>query len=582
MGNRASESPLSPFEQLIQKYLDGELSSQEAEYLLSLFQAAPELGHSAVAHLYYHVLIKDLYVYEDQLKEADLDVTLFSEENLPIESDLPDWESSFLGLRPEDADRLFEEWRSMVGETIDVSTALIPYSDQILQKQESPPQKKPQVVFSRFSAALVLFGVLCGLMAIYREFWPQSSDRAGVVASKDILAEITAVAAPEVPDGAPALRPGRLLGKESVELVSGMVELRMKNGVRIVLEGPISFNVQTASTTFCRDGRVSVEVPRGAEGFEVKTPLMDVRDLGTEFTVDAAPEECEVHVVKGLVEIDRMEGDRKTVGEGYAVIARTGNVFTQAIADMSRYISAQKMNDAAEHYRNRRLAEWRQTQSRYSNDPALLFHLGFVGRPLGFEPEHEPDILEAVGMKSAPGRWKEHNAAAFGGGDNVLYLRNAPGSFDSFTVFASVRLNNFKQASNVVFSVGDTDRGAIHWQINRFGQIQIFLAETDGNLIDYTSKQAFLNRDTAVWVGMATVVDADKGTITHYFDGYPIATFSRSSKTSFEFTDAELGNRTSRDRRPVQRHFNGRIDEFLLLGRAATDEEIEHLTSLIR
>jgi ferric-dicitrate binding protein FerR (iron transport regulator) len=136
------------------------------------------------------------------------------------------------------------------------------------------------------------------------------------------LGKITAVAYPVYSDNARNLRTGQSVDRETVCLSSGLLEFRLQNGVRIIMDGETSLDIQSVSRVFCRKGRISVEVPKGAEGFEVHTALLNVRDLGTEFVVEATPTECSVHVIKGLVEVSPLTQTGSSLSEGNAMIVR--------------------------------------------------------------------------------------------------------------------------------------------------------------------------------------------------------------------------------------------------------------------
>ncbi|MGB0993503.1 MAG: LamG-like jellyroll fold domain-containing protein, partial [Akkermansiaceae bacterium] len=98
---------------------------------------------------------------------------------------------------------------------------------------------------------------------------------------------------------------GLVLEKGSrLQISQGSVELTFKSGVKSIVMAPADMTLHDDSTLFLNKGTAWFQVPKGAEGFNVKTKELDVVDLGTEFGVFAhADEHDEVHVIKGKVQV---------------------------------------------------------------------------------------------------------------------------------------------------------------------------------------------------------------------------------------------------------------------------------------
>src|SRR6185436_7591107 len=87
-------------------------------------------------------------------------------------------------------------------------------------------------------------------------------------------------------------------------LKSGRAELRFRNGVTAIVEGPAVFEVRDEMRLHLTYGKCSVHVAAGAEGFAVETPLTKIVDRGTRFAVDVDEAgETEVQVVEGKAEV---------------------------------------------------------------------------------------------------------------------------------------------------------------------------------------------------------------------------------------------------------------------------------------
>lgn len=84
-----------------------------------------------------------------------------------------------------------------------------------------------------------------------------------------------------------SLAVGQRLAAGRVALLGGAVELTLKNGVVITLEGPGEIDLQGELQAFLHRGNATVRMPKGMHGFRLATPSTDVLDLGTEFAVMA-------------------------------------------------------------------------------------------------------------------------------------------------------------------------------------------------------------------------------------------------------------------------------------------------------
>ena len=89
-------------------------------------------------------------------------------------------------------------------------------------------------------------------------------------------------------DAAESLAVGKAIGAGRVSILDGALELTLKNGVVITLEGPADLDLGGEMESFLHDGSAVVRMPEGTDGFRLKTATADVLDLGTEFAVKAS------------------------------------------------------------------------------------------------------------------------------------------------------------------------------------------------------------------------------------------------------------------------------------------------------
>jgi hypothetical protein len=99
------------------------------------------------------------------------------------------------------------------------------------------------------------------------------------------------------------LKPGR------VAIKSGMLEIRLSNGVTLLHEGPGELELISPMRTLLHSGQVVARVPRNAVGFQMDAPSVRVVDLGTEFAVKTGPAlVTDVQVFEGVVEASPAQG----------------------------------------------------------------------------------------------------------------------------------------------------------------------------------------------------------------------------------------------------------------------------------
>ena len=118
------------------------------------------------------------------------------------------------------------------------------------------------------------------------------------------------------------------------------------------------------------------------------------------------------------------------------------------------------------------------------------------------------------------------------------------------------------------------DPGNIHWMIN--GDTTMRLALFQNRLADGAS--GFPDSRTPVlpeqgrWVHLAVVYDSDEGTVRFFLNGKIDSETRLEVAHPARFGPARIGNWNRKDRK-----LSGRIDEFIILGRAMTDAEIATL-----
>ena len=130
-----------------------------------------------------------------------------------------------------------------------------------------------------------------------------------------------------------------LLGNDAVSLghefkiESGLLEIGYNIGARVILQGPVTYVVESKNGGFLPVGKLTGRAEaETANGFSIRTPTAIVVDLGTEFGVTASAEgTTQVHVLQGTVDVRRISQQggaerHERLTEGQAIgIGRRGS-----------------------------------------------------------------------------------------------------------------------------------------------------------------------------------------------------------------------------------------------------------------
>ncbi len=364
---------------------------------------------------------------------------------------------------------------------------------------------------------------------------------------------------------------GMRLGDQKHQIDAGLVQLVTARGARVVIEAPAEFRFQSAQRLQMIRGRLSADVPPSAKGFTVITPSGQAVDLGTRFGVDVpADGAAEIHVFEGEV-------IAKAAGEPTTTSLRDGDAVTMdggasAARDFrsSAFIQSDEVSALT--------AAWAWGQRLHSEaavaslrqDPDLIAMLDFESNEL------PPGVF-----RMAQGRWPGSRAPEFVNvGDHMRLNVGADQQWERLTLAAWVRLDRLGEPYQSLLHTDGWDSskpGQVHWMLNRNATMRLALF---GNLLaaDADEREWYPDSRTPVlpergrWVHLATVYDANAGTVRFYLNGKFDKQTQQAVAHPAKLGPAQIGNWNRTDRK-----LSGRIDELLLLGRAMEDDEIRDL-----
>jgi len=393
-----------------------------------------------------------------------------------------------------------------------------------------------------------------------------------------------------------AVEIGSTLASRWLHLKSGAVQIEFYSGARVILEGPASLQLLSPREARLEYGKLSARVPEPAHGFKVHTPEGTVTDLGTEFGLNfQKAQPVKLEVFEGKVEMATTPTNQPRVlnaGEGVEVSAL--QMQPLPAEDREAFLSAQELARRELVELRARYASWRQVGRLVDGDPDVLVHFNF-------EDEHNLDrtlVNRAANTKAGAGamifgcdwgegRWPGKAALEFNGIDDRVRVQ-VPGEFDALTYITWVRVDRLPNRWNALALVNTFRAGETHWQIRRDGSLELSVRVEPGKTAwdHLVSTPVITPAYFGKWVQLAAVCDGKSGLMSLYFNGRLVAGRYMSKKTMLTLGTLELGNWTTSAKTPgpdyIIRDFHGRFDDFALLSRPLTPEEIKHQFELGR
>ena len=386
----------------------------------------------------------------------------------------------------------------------------------------------------------------------------------------------------EPPRAGAALKPGIL------RLKSGLAQVVFYSGARVVIEGPAELQLISPVEAVCPLGRLLLEVPLPARGFRLRTPQLNVVDLGTSFGVSTTAGQSEVHVFKGKVELVSETAAKLSPDEGHAVVVQGRDQPRPMAARAEAFASLfefQQRSLASEAFR---YEQWQLANAKLNQDPSLLVHLDFESPgstewTLRNAAERNRTVPEAiiVGCARAEGRWREKLALEFQSVNDRVRLA-VPGEFNGLTLSSWVCVKGLDREFNSLFMSDGFNPGTVHWLIRNDGVLGLTVFGPDPGKFQILASPPMFSQETlGIWQHLAVVLDGKARRVVHYLNGFPVSEHPLKFGPPFRAGWAELGNWNARSgpnpAPALIRNLSGAFDEFELFGRALTDAEVREL-----
>ena len=389
----------------------------------------------------------------------------------------------------------------------------------------------------------------------------------------------------------PAFAVGSALPKGLIKLRRGTLRLDFYSGARVFLEGPATLDLVSPDLARLELGKLTAHVPPPAQGFTITSADLRVVDRGTEFGMSVnGANDCEVHVFVGEVDLLGDNHQQQALLAGSAVSIRKG-VWEPISVNRSSFADPALFSQATVRETEARWNTWSAWSRDFRKTSDLLVYFDFENiEPFGQVIQNRalgaPDSTHGsiIGCESGQGRWAGKSALGFAKtSDRILFLTE--GKTISLTLMASVRVDSLPLDHNHLLSMAPFQVGEIHWKLDQAGRLLLGIRASSELRFDawerLESPCIVTTEDFGRWMHLVTVIDGENGLMKHYVNGEEVASASMKLRPQIQLGSANLGNfdaaQPSIDDGVVVRNFNGRIDEFALIGRALSASEIRNL-----
>jgi hypothetical protein len=453
------------------------------------------------------------------------------------------------------------------------------------------PKVRPRVSFWKWGVGIAACFIAIGAFNHFRNkegAEDQTAFRVPVEEGQDVamIGQSTGVV---WEPGEKALVPGSPLTKGWLRIREGTLRLDFYSGARVILQGPASIELLSPDLARLDKGTLRVVVPTPARGFTLLNGDFRAVDRGSEFGMRADnPGRFDVHVFRGELELaGGTTFPQRRLHEGEALAVRSDSL-TPFPADSQAFMDPATLYQVNIRETKALREAWGESSAIFRSTPDLLVYYdfddldpaspGIPNRAMGSKDETSATI---IGCERLSGRLKDNSSLGFTKTSDRVRFRLS-GKKTSLTMMAWVRVDSLKLDHNSLLSMAADEVGEVHWKLDRSGKLLLGLRASAA--LDYgswerlESPKVVTERDFGRWIHFASVIDGDEGTMKHYINGEEVASGRIRRATPVQLGLANLGNfdpaSQERAKFGTGRSFNGRIDEFALIGRSMKPEEI--------
>ena len=353
-------------------------------------------------------------------------------------------------------------------------------------------------------------------------------------------------------------------------LSAGLVSILYETGVKLLIEAPAKFQLDSKQSVTLESGQVTANVPPEGIGFTIDTPSAEVIDYGTEFAVEVGQDGAsEVHVFQGEVEVLPRVEDSEPV-----------RLFTNAATRVELASNVPMGIDVDESRFLRSLDEpaLKHSQLVQSLDPSLYFRMGVPGDGMTMRDKAGEADGEIIGRGAkrppfSPG--KVGTSVRFDGPSKGAYLRVAdfpkPES-GQLSLSCWIKAESLPRRGVIASNAPLRKKGIFETGLLRdSGKLFVGVKPDAGDdLVEVRDSHPLPLHS---WQHLAFVADGE--TLRLFLNGIEIdsaACGPVSATASHPFLG--IGARINERKQSADQFWHGRIDEFALFNHALSDADI--------
>ncbi|MDD3587797.1 MAG: FecR domain-containing protein [Thermoguttaceae bacterium] len=571
---------------LYELFLSDTISPEEAAELYGMLACDPNVAEHLRQNVFIDFLLREDGDLQRRASEANEGSCLSSpEKNAAFDGDFIDIPIDCVTNSPVHVQSYLPEEKRGVWSRFFASTGERSHNAQSIRRVSTNETKPHQPSRIPFVIAVVTAVLLFLLIVVDRYHRPNIVLDNGKMVAK-VVDTVDAVWDEETFP----FRRGQETGPNRLFLKSGMVKLRFIDETELILKGPGEYTVNNARDVFCSRGSLSVRVNRPESGFGITTPSANVIDRGTEFFVDVENDTTKIGVVTGRVDLIPRQLDASSpkvvlLTEGNAMRTNLSSVPSEIPLDQSRFISGERFRGFLADYTKRETAVRVETEQRLDSMPDLLARFDFSERLGSTVPNRA-----VYGRNKCPSghisdcRWDEGRLE---GTQSLLFGSKASsvkfdmsGQYESLTLLADVRISALSNWGSILFATGGSvqTEGEFLWQITSDGEIHLRMVSKENTAsVPFRTKRFFTRQSWGGWYRLAVVLDSRNKTISHYVDGKQVALLAWNDAAPITLNSGTIGNAPPWDQSVQNRFLDGNIGNFIVIGKALTQDEIANV-----
>ena len=444
---------------------------------------------------------------------------------------------------------------------------------------------------------------------------------------KELVGRITSVVDCQWADSSTAPVSGLVAMGHKFAISSGLMEITYDTGAKVVLQGPVTYEVESARGGYLSLGKLTARVMKGPGAgeqgserlnpvsgtsnpqstihnhlFAIRTPSAIVTDLGTEFGVEVDKHGgTKSHVFRGSVKLEVVSTDGASevppcilhANESAQVRKNNdgkGTAIYPVKVDPAVFVRSEQLPQVLAERSLKPFRRWQAFSKELRKDPSLLAYYDFQQAP------GSPAVLRNVaanGQSSLDGviknaTWSDGRMAGkqslqFNGRDNCVRV-NLPQKVDDLTLATWIYVESLdNQFNGLLMSESWTypPAGQLHWQLTSSGAGGAVMLDVFGwQVPNFKSKPLFdaSRFNLFRWKHLALVYDHTATCVRFYLNGQLEEEAKVPKHIPICIGPAFIGYwevdyASGRD----FRNFGGRIDELAIFGRALTYDQVQQI-----